>query len=75
MLEIIAPLMPDYTINIPEDPAAFIVWLVLFGLMVILIIRTKQGDGMMNRSHLIWMAALSLLILVLTPFFGDFGQS
>ena len=70
MLEIIAPLMPDYTINIPEDPAALIAWLVLFGLMVILIIRTKQGDGMMNRSHLIWMAALSLLILVLTPFLG-----
>ena len=70
MLQIFAPLMPEYTINIPQDPVALIAWVVWFGLLFFLILRSRQKGSLMNRNNLIWMAVLSLLILILTPFLG-----
>ena len=70
MSNIFAPLMPEYSINIPRDPVALIAWIGLFGSLVLLIIQFRQKGVKINRNTLIWMAVLSLLVLGLTPFLG-----
>ncbi len=84
MSQIFAPLIPEYTIDIPREPIAIITWLVLLGVLILLIFRIPEKNVKLNRSFLIWMALLSLLVLALTPFFGipveikpgnQFGQS
>lgn len=70
MTEFFAPLTPEYTINIPEDLVALIGWGVWFVLLLVWVIRLLEKKVIVNRIYLIWLAALSVLILVLTPFFG-----
>jgi len=68
--EIFAPLMPEYSINVPQDPIALTAWIVWFGVLVFIIVRFREETGKINRSSLVWMALLSLLVLGLTPFLG-----
>lgn len=70
MTDIFAPLMPEYSINLPQDPIALIAWVVLCGSLVAIIIRFREKKTIINRNFLVWMAVLSLLVLVLTPFLG-----
>lgn len=70
MSQIFAPLMPAYTIDLPRDPIALAVWVILLGLLWVLIIRMRDKSAKINRNTLVWMAILSVLVLVLTPFFG-----
>jgi len=62
--------MSDYTIALPGDPIALVIWAFLFGLLIFFIFRMREKNVKINRSTLIWMAILSILILGLTPFFG-----
>jgi signal transduction histidine kinase len=70
MSQIFAPLLPEYTINKPEDVFALVAWGVLFGLLIFLAFRLRDKSQKIDRSALIWMAVLSVLVLLLTPFFG-----
>lgn len=70
MSQIFAPLMPAYTIDLPRDPIALAAWVILLGILWVLIIRMRDKSAKVNRNTLVWMAILSVLVLVLTPFFG-----
>lgn len=70
MSDIFAPLMPEYTIDLPKDPIALAAWVILFGLIVFFIIRLREKGAKIRRESLIWMAILSVLVLVFTPFIG-----
>ncbi|MDY6847054.1 MAG: PAS domain-containing sensor histidine kinase [Chloroflexota bacterium] len=70
MSQIFAPLMPEYTIDLPSDPIALAAWVILLGLLWVLILSMRDKHAKINRNTLVWMAVLSVLVLVLTPFFG-----
>jgi len=70
MLNFIAPIIHEHAIAIPEDPIALIGWLIWFCLLVLIVIRIRDRDLNLDRQMLIWMAVLSISILIFTPFFG-----
>ncbi|MDF1519528.1 MAG: ATP-binding protein [Brevefilum sp.] len=70
MSDIFAPLMPEYTIDLPKDPIALAAWVILFGIIVFFIIRLREKGTKIRRESLIWMAILSVLVLAFTPFIG-----
>lgn len=70
MTDFITPFSPEYTIYFPGDPVTLVLlgaWnlLILIGLFLY---RDKQVS--FDRQRLSWLAILSALVLVLTPFFG-----
>ncbi|MGI6740191.1 MAG: HAMP domain-containing sensor histidine kinase [Brevefilum sp.] len=70
MSEILTPLLPEYTIQIPRDPIALIffgIWLVT---LVVLLFRINRHELNLNRRRLFWLAGLSVLLLIFTPFLG-----
>jgi PAS domain S-box-containing protein len=70
LLDILTPLTPKYYIEIPQDPAALISWLVFLGVMIYLTVRNRGRDLQLNRTILLWLAGLSVLVLLFTPFVG-----
>ncbi len=70
MSEIFAPLMPEYTIDLPKAPIALAAWVLLFGIIVFFIFRMSEKGTKIRRESLIWMAILSVLVLAFTPFIG-----
>ena len=70
MTEFFAPHTPEYTINIPEDLVALIGWGVWFVVLLVWAIRLRKQKVIVGRAYLIWLAVLSVLILVFIPFFG-----
>lgn len=62
--------MPEYTIQIPKNPASLVVWMAWFGLLVFLAIRYRNREFKLDRGSLAWLALLSVLVLLLTPFLG-----
>jgi len=70
MLNYIAPFVNEFAIAIPEDPIAIIGWLVWFCLLVFIVIRIRDRNLKLDRQMLVWMAVLSISILLFTPFFG-----
>ncbi len=70
MIDILAPLNQEYSLEIPDHPGVLLIWLVWFAILVVLGIRFNKQKFQLNRSNLVWFAALSLSILLLTPFFG-----
>lgn len=70
MSEILVPLTAEYTLIIPGAPSALIGWLLgLVGIFA-LGIGLRDRPLKLNRSTLLWLAGLSVLILILTPFVG-----
>jgi signal transduction histidine kinase len=70
MPDFVTPFSPEYAIFIPEDPTTLLflgVWtlLILIGLVLL---RDRQAS--FDRKNLTWLAILSLMVLVLTPFLG-----
>ncbi len=70
MLEILTPLTPKFYIELPQDLVSIIGWLVFFVILVILAVRLRDQEFKLDRRSLVWLALLSLLILVFTPFLG-----
>jgi signal transduction histidine kinase/HAMP domain-containing protein len=72
MTDILAPLKPEYTLYIPDEPMVWISWGILLGLLVFLLIRFRNRDLILDRQFVFWFSSLSVLVLVFTPFFGIF---
>ena len=70
MLEILAPLTPEYSLQIPDDSRALIGWMFWFIGIILIGIWINDRKFKLDRPTLLWLAALSVLILVLTPFLG-----
>jgi len=71
MIEILAPLTPDeYSLQIPDDPIAWIIWVLLFSIIVFIVLRLRNPNQKINRRSLLLLAGLSVSVLILTPFFG-----
>jgi PAS domain S-box-containing protein len=70
MSTFLTPLIPEYTLIIPEDTIMLIGWVI--GLIGILILSLLLHDRAfkLTRPTLLWSAWLSVLILVATPFIG-----
>lgn len=70
MPEFIAPLLPEYSIHIPQSAISLVGWLVWLAVLVIFAVRNRDRQFELDRASLAWLALLSVLILILTPFFG-----
>lgn len=70
MTHILAPLMPEYTLQIPQDFLSLVGWVFWLGLLVFLTLRYRDQGRKFDRRSLIWLAVLSVLVLLLTPFLG-----
>lgn len=70
MSEILVPLTPPYTIIIPDDQGVLIGWVIVFIGMIILSLLLQDRSFRITRATLLWSAALSVLVLALTPFVG-----
>ncbi len=70
MTNILAPLLPEYTLKIPQSPAALVGWVIWLVVLVYLIIRFRDKKFRFDRGSLAWLALLSVLILAFTPFLG-----
>ena len=75
MKNVLIPLLPEYSIQIPQEPLSLIVWFVWFSALIFLTLKVRDRWERIDRQKLFWMALLSVLILVFTPFFGiDLGS-
>ncbi|MBG0771224.1 MAG: cache domain-containing protein, partial [Anaerolineaceae bacterium] len=70
MPEFIAPLLPEYSIHIPQSAISLVGWLVWLAVLVIFAVRNRESQFALDRASLAWLALLSVLILILTPFLG-----
>jgi hypothetical protein len=70
MSEILVPFTSPYTIIIPDNRGALFGWVIGFIGIIILAIHLQDRSFRLTRTTLLWSAALSLLVLVLTPFIG-----
>jgi PAS domain-containing protein len=70
MSEILTPLSSANTLQIPGDPAALIGWVVGFIAIIAISLLLRDQRLRMDRVSLVWLAVLSILVLVLTPFVG-----
>ncbi len=70
MSDFFTPLTPDYTLLIPEDTLTLVGWFIWFGMLIFMLIRYRDQGFKLNRRTLIWLALLSSLVLVFTPFLG-----
>ena len=70
MPEFIAPLLPEYSIQIPQSAISLVGWLVWLAVLVGLAVRNRDRQFDLDRASLAWLALLSVLILILTPFLG-----
>jgi PAS domain S-box-containing protein len=70
MPNIFTPLLPEYTLQFPRTPGAVAAWFLWLAVLVALVVWKRDRDFKLNRRSLAWLALLSILILVLTPFFG-----
>jgi PAS domain S-box-containing protein len=70
MSEILIPLTSPYTIVIPDNRGALFGWVIGFVGIIILAAHLQDRSFRLSRTTLLWSAALSLLVLVLTPFIG-----
>lgn len=70
MPNIFTPLLPDYTLQFPQSAGAVMAWLVWLVVLIVVAVWKRERNFKLNRRSLAWLALLSILILVLTPFFG-----
>jgi PAS domain S-box-containing protein len=70
MSEILIPLIPPYTIIIPDDQGVLIVWMIGLIGIIILSLLLHDRSFRLTRKTLLWSAMLSVLVLILTPFVG-----
>ncbi|MBW6465560.1 MAG: HAMP domain-containing histidine kinase [Brevefilum sp.] len=70
MLEILVPLTSPYTIVIPDNRGALFGWVIGFVGIIIFAAFLQDRSFRITRATLLWSAALSLLVLALTPFIG-----
>jgi PAS domain S-box-containing protein len=70
MPEILVPLTSEYTLIIPSSPRALIGWVIGLIAIVSLGLYLRDRSFRLDRQTLIWLAVLSVLILILTPFVG-----
>ena len=70
MPDFIAPLLPEYAIQIPQSSLSLLGWAVWLGVIVFVTVRKRDQQFRLDRSSLAWLALLSVLILIFTPFLG-----
>ncbi|MBG0788642.1 MAG: hypothetical protein H0S79_26435, partial [Anaerolineaceae bacterium] len=70
MPEFIAPLLPEYSIQIPQSAISLVGWLVWLVVLIGFAVRNRDRQFELDRSSLAWLALLSVLLLIFTPFLG-----
>ncbi len=70
MPEFIAPLLPEYSIQIPQSVISLVGWLVWLVVLVGIAVRNRDRQFVLDRASLAWLALLSVLLLIFTPFLG-----
>jgi PAS domain-containing protein len=70
MPEFIAPLLPEYAIQVPQSAVSLVGWVVWLGVLIWLTLRKRDRQFKLDRGSLAWLALLSVLILIFTPFLG-----
>ena len=70
MPEFIAPLLPEYAIQVPQSAVSLVGWAVWLGALIWLVLRNRDRQFELDRKSLAWLAFLSVLILIFTPFLG-----
>jgi len=62
--------LSEYSLDSPKEPIAIIVWLMWLAALIYLSVRYRNQHIKVNRKTLVWLAILSLSVLILTPFFN-----
>ena len=70
MTDIIAPLLPEYTLIFPDELTIWIAWGLWLVMLLVAALLMRDKNSQMHRRKLAWMAILSVLVLVFTPFLG-----
>jgi PAS domain S-box-containing protein len=70
MTNFLAPLPPEYTLQIPQSMTALVGWMIWSAILVYLTVRFRDRKFRFDRGSLAWLALLSILILAFTPFLG-----
>lgn len=70
MPNIFTPLLPEYTLQFPQTPVGVVGWFGWLALLIALGLWKRDRSFQLNRRSLAWLALLSILVLVLTSFFG-----
>ncbi|NLN70627.1 MAG: hypothetical protein GX142_07580 [Chloroflexi bacterium] len=74
MSELLMPFAPKFTLIIPDSPMVIAGWVIWLIILVFLALSLRDRAVKFNRSSLLWLASLSVLILILTPFIGVFPR-
>lgn len=70
MSDFLAPHTLEYSLKVPHDPFVILLWILWFGALVFLTFRFRTQASEFGKKTLIWLAGLSLSVLIFTPYFG-----
>lgn len=54
----------------PGDTISLVGWVVWFGLLLFSVVRNREKTFIFDRRSIVWLAVLSILVILLTPFMG-----
>ncbi|HCU57079.1 MAG TPA: hypothetical protein DF984_02440 [Anaerolineaceae bacterium] len=70
MANFFTPLTNEFTFELPDNPISWVAWMIWFGVLVFITVRNRESAFRLDRQSVIWLALLSFLVVIVTPFFG-----
>jgi signal transduction histidine kinase len=70
MSNLITEQISEYSLDVPQNPIAIMVWVIWLAVIIMITIRNRDRDLKFDRKTLVWLAVLSLSVLLFTPLFG-----
>ncbi len=70
MSDLAAIPISEYALEFPNDPFVILGWLSWLIVIIVVTLRARNRDLKLDRKTLIWLAVISLSVLLFTPFFG-----
>ena len=70
MPDFLLPLLPEYSIDVPNDPAAWIGWGIWLVSLLAVLFKVRGTQKGVNPQQLPLLALFSVMVLFLTPFMG-----
>lgn len=70
MSDFITPLSPEYSIAVPQGLMTWLAYGLWFGLILLAAAFLRDRKVFYNRQSITWLAILTALVLIVTPFMG-----
>ena len=70
MTNFFTPLTNEFTFELPDNPISLVGWAIWFGVLIFIAVRRREKAFKLDRRSVTWLAVLSILVVLVTPFLG-----